>query len=261
MKISIVLPCYNEEHRVARVLKDIEDYLPRRPETFEILVVNDGSTDHTLRVVRSFSRLPIRILNSRINRGKGFAVRRGILSARGDWILFMDADASSDIRELDRFMKCGRRYDVIVGSRSVRPGLVKHPEGPIRSALGWLGHGLIGLVITREIKDLLCAFKLYRRSAARAIFNRQSANGMAADFEVIYLALRLNLRVIELPLSWWHQEGGSSHISWYLTSLWELALVRFNDLRGRYRIPAARVGSSSRRSGLHRNSPSSGRNT
>lgn len=237
MRISIVLPCYNEEHRVAHVLKDIQMYLRGRRERFEVIVVDDGSTDHTLKVVRSFSELPLRILRSRVNRGKGFAVRRGVLAARGDWILFMDADASSDVRELDRFMRYGNRFDVVVGSRSIRRGLVKHPEGPVRSVVGWLGHQLIGLVITRDVKDLLCAFKLFRRPAARAIFSRQTANGMAADFEVIFLAKRLGIPLVELPLVWWHQEGGSAHVSWYLRSLWELALVRVNDLRGRYRIP------------------------
>ncbi len=240
MTISIVIPCYNEEHRVARLLKDIQVFVRGRRERFEIVVVDDGSRDHTLRVVRSFTELPLRILSARTNRGKGYAVRRGVLASRGDWILFMDADASSDIRELDRFLRHGDRYDVIVGSRAIRPGLVKHPEGPVRSAAGWLGHQLIGLVITHEIKDLLCAFKLYRRAAARAIFSRQTANGMAADFEVIFIAKKLGLRVLELPLIWWHQEGGSAHVSWYVTSLWELALVRWQDLLGRYRVPARR---------------------
>jgi dolichyl-phosphate beta-glucosyltransferase len=234
MKISIILPCYNEEKRISRTLGMIKDYISERKEEFEIIVVNDGSKDKTVEIVKEIDS-SIRIIEYGGNRGKGYAIKKGMLNATGDYAWFMDADGSADAKEFDRFLPLLEEHDIVIGSRTMENGLIKVKEGVVRRFIGFLGHKLIGLVITRDVKDLLCAFKVYNRKAYRAIFEKQISEGMASDFEVIFLAKKLGFKVKEIPIIWRHQEGGTARVGWYTKALKELLMVRVNDIFGKYK--------------------------
>jgi len=233
MKISIVIPAYNEEKRILRTLRMIKDYIKNRKEKFEIIIVDDGCKDKTVEIVRNFDK-SIRIVQYGSNRGKGYAIKSGMLAASGDLALFMDADASADIKEFDNFLPYFKEYDVVVGSRKL--GKITVSEKFVRRTLGYFGHILIGLLITRKIKDLLCAFKAYNKKARKFIFEKQISEGMASDFEAIFLARKLGFKIKELPIKWAHQEGGTAKPSWYFRALKELLMVRVNFLLGKYKI-------------------------
>tara|TARA_Y100000034_G_scaffold133798_1_gene200361 strand:+ start:1917 stop:2798 length:882 start_codon:yes stop_codon:yes gene_type:complete len=233
MKISIVLPCYNEELRIANTLKQIQDYTKTKPHAFEIILVDDGCTDKTVEVAKSLDS-KIKIVSYGKNMGKGYAIKRGMLASDGEITLFMDADASADINELDTFLPYFKDHDLVIGSRTLVKGSITVPEKPLRRSVGFLGHKLISLIIRSKVKDLLGGFKAYNKKAKDIIFQRQTSNGMASDFEVIFLAEKFNLKIKELPIKWAHKPGGTAKPSWYTKALKELLMVRLNDLRGKY---------------------------
>lgn len=233
-KISVVLPCYNEEKRILNTLRQIKEFVKGRKEEFEVIVVNDGSTDDTPEIVKGFDK-SIKIVEYGRNMGKGYAIKKGMLESTGDITLFMDADASADIKELDRFIPYLREgYEVVVGSRTLEKDSIVVKEKLLRRFVGFLSHKLIATVIKSDVKDLLCAFKVYDKKAKEAIFRKQISNGMASDYEAIFLAQKLGFKVKELPIKWEHKEGGTAKPSWYTKALKELLMVRINNLFGKY---------------------------
>jgi dolichyl-phosphate beta-glucosyltransferase len=232
-RISIVMPAYNEEKRIGKSLEQIKNYIAGKKESFEIIVVDDGSSDGTVKVVEEFD-LDVKIIKSEKNMGKGNAIKKGMLAATGDVTLFMDSDASADIREFEKFYPYLEEHDVVVGSRKLHEDSIVVSEGFLRRTIGLWGHKLIDVVIRSDVKDLLCAFKMYSKKAREEIFKKQISNGMASDYEAIFLAEKLGFKIKELPIKWEHQEGGTAKPSWYVKALKELFMVRVNNFFGRY---------------------------
>lgn len=219
IQLSVVIPAYNEASRIERTLAGATAYLGTRDETYEILVVDDGSADDTAGVVTRWAEANgvgerVRVLGYGGNRGKGYAVRHGVLRANGERILFMDADLATPMEEL---AKLETRLDgdkvYAIGSRDIRGKdlLVRQPW--YREKLGRLFNNAVQLLATPGIVDTQCGFKLLPRNPARAIFSRCTLDGFSFDVEAIFVAQRLGYRVVEVPVRWAHQEGAAAFTS------------------------------------------------
>jgi dolichyl-phosphate beta-glucosyltransferase len=239
--ISIVIPAYNEERRLPTTLEAVLAYL--RGSNFssaEVLVVDDGSRDQTAGVTREFaSRHPeIRLIENPGNRGKGYSVRHGMLEARGDWILFTDADLSAPIAELDKLLGAARERDALVaiGSRALDRSLITVHQSMFREQAGRIFNLCMRMVTGLPLWDTQCGFKLFEAHAAREIFRRQKLDGFSFDVEALFLARKLGFRTVEVPVRWSHAEGTKvSMFSDSLLMFTDLFRVRWNYLRGLYR--------------------------
>jgi dolichyl-phosphate beta-glucosyltransferase len=230
MMISVVVPCFNEELRLGRTLESIRDHLSRINVSYEIIVADDGSTDGTRGAAATFPG--VRLTPVRRNRGKGFSVREGMLLARGDLVLMTDADLSTPIDELDRFLRLIETADIVIGSRALPGAKVKAVW--YRKLFGRLGHLLIASMSVRDIKDTQCGFKLFRRDAVQRIFPRQTVERFGFDFEILLLAQRCGLRIHEQPVPWVHDPATKVRWPDYPRTLAELMMVLWNRARGAY---------------------------
>ncbi|NPV52962.1 MAG: glycosyltransferase [Firmicutes bacterium] len=227
--LSIVIPAYNEETRIGETLDKIVDYfsssspdlngasVPGRVEPIdrvEIIVVDDGSTDGTCGVVEARSRqsgeagVVIQLLRNGVNRGKGFSVKHGVLAARGDYILFSDADLSTPIAEVDKLV-CwlSDGYDVAIGSRALAESRITIPQPLHRRIMGRVFNHLVQLVAIKGIQDTQCGFKAFTREAAQTLFTMQRVDGFAFDVEILYLARQLGFKIKEVPVEWHDSPG------------------------------------------------------
>lgn len=207
LSLSIVIPAYNEAHRIGRTLERIHDYAVRTQQRAEILVVDDGSQDETANVVRQFAARTrnVRLLVNPVHHGKGYSVRQGMLAATGDLVLMCDADLSAPIEQVEKLRPwLGRGYDVVIGSRDL-PDSVVDPRPPsLRKILAAVFRTVRRLLLLRQIRDTQCGFKLFRQRAARETFARQKASGWLFDCEVLAIAERLGFRIREVGIVWHH---------------------------------------------------------
>jgi glycosyltransferase involved in cell wall biosynthesis len=233
--ISIVIPAYNEEQRLGPTLTRIRQYLDSAGWEFaEILVVNDGSRDATAKVARASGN---RVLENPGNRGKGYTVRHGMLEAKGDWILYTDADLSAPIEELEKLWTAVKREKAegAIGSRAVDRSLVGIHQPVLREFVGRFFNLVMRIVTGLPFRDTQCGFKFFRSGTARQIFSRQQLEGFGFDVEVLFIARKLGLKILEVPVRWNNVEGTK-------VSLWSGAKafidplrIRWNSLRGLYR--------------------------
>jgi dolichyl-phosphate beta-glucosyltransferase len=209
--VSIVVPAYNEQSRIGASLATMSRFLDGRPERIDILVVDDGSRDATADLVRAAAaRDPrIQLLVAPRNEGKGAAVRRGMLAARGDVIVFTDADLSVPIDFLPRFLEAMERTrcPVVIGSRRAPGASIAIRQPRLRQSLGHVFTFLTRVTLVWEVLDFTCGFKAFRRDAARAIFTAQRQPDWSFDAEILYLAKLLDIPVHQEPVRWEHREG------------------------------------------------------
>ncbi len=217
----------------------------------EVIVVDDGSSDRTFEIADRFRDMmpTLRILQNPINRGKGYAVRRGMLQARGQWILYTDADLSTPIDELNTMLASAlaNGASVIIGSRALNRSLIEIHQPIFREWAGRLFNCIMRLITRLPFRDTQCGFKLYNAAAARQIFQRQHLDGFGFDVEDLFIARKLGLQVMELPVRWSDRPGTRVTFSKGLTSFLELIRIRYGDVAGRYSFkgrhtPAAREG-------------------
>lgn len=235
MKISIIIPAYNEEKRIVQTLRDVLDYQKRHSIEFECLVVDDGSTDQTGYVSRTVGE-GIRVLRHEMNRGKGYSVRKGVRYATGDYILFMDADGATPIDQLENFLPyIEEKVDVIVGSRNLRDSQRKIDQPIYRRALGRVANLLIQIFAVWNIRDTQCGFKCFRHDVAKHVFANQKIDGWGFDFEVLALSRKYGYSLQEVPIDWYHSgETRVRPIRGAMKTLIELFRVRWNLMMGRY---------------------------
>lgn len=239
--ITIVIPAYNEERRLPATLSTVLAHLSRREWRFaEVVVVDDGSTDGTVRVVEEFCRThpAARLLKNHGNRGKGYSVRHGMLEAKGDWVLFSDADLSAPIEEMDKLIEAAEEQGaaVVIGSRALDRSLIGVHQSFFRESAGRVFNLLMQLLTGLRFRDTQCGFKLFEARAAREVFRRQRLERFGFDAEVLFIARRLGYRTVEVPVRWSHSEG--TKVSMFRDSLnmfLDLLRIRWNQLRGRYR--------------------------
>jgi len=243
--LSTVIPAYNEEYNLRTgVLDSVYDYLSDRDYSWEVIFVDDGSSDKTLEIAKNFSKkhANFRVLNEQ-HRGKAAAVIAGILSAGGEVVLFTDTDQATPIDQVEKFFpKFKQGFDIVIGSRSGREG------APIvRKTMAYGFSVLRNLILRLPYKDTQCGFKAFTGKSAKEIFGRlkifnskNAASGASVsagfDLEVLYIARKLGLKVAEVPVDWHHKEGTKVNPikdSW--EGLRDLLKVRINALLGKYK--------------------------
>ena len=239
--ISIIIPAYNEEKRLPSTLEKILEYLDRTGWSFaEIVVVDDGSSDGTAAVAERFAgrHSCVRVLRNPGNRGKGYAIRNGMLEAKAEWALFSDADLSAPIEELDKLWRevSNDSAAVAIGSRALNRTLIGVHQSAFREYGGRVFNLLLRLITGLPFWDTQCGFKLFEGGAAREIFRRQRAEGFGFDAEVLFIARQLGYKIVEVPVRWNHVEGTKMRLfSDTLRMVLDLVTIRWNQFRGRYR--------------------------
>ena len=208
--LSIVVPAYNEEARIGESLRRMFEYFDGRAEPYEILIVDDGSSDATPARVREAAegRANVSLHQYDGNRGKGHAVRYGVLRATGDYVLFSDADLATPIEEVERLFTFIREgADIAIGSRDVAESRLERRQSPLREFGGKLFNRCVQMIAVPGIHDTQCGFKLFTRAAAQNIFTRCRIDNFSFDVEVLYLARLLGYRIAEVGVRWRHVEG------------------------------------------------------
>jgi len=226
--LSIVIPAYNEEKRLPSTLDRLSQWIGEHGPPFcEVLVVDDGSRDGTAAVAERCAG--IRLLRNPGNRGKGYAVRHGMLEAKGDWVLYTDADLSSPIEDVELLYGEAQRAAAVIaiGSRAVDRSLVSKHQPIFREVSGRVFNLMMRIVTGLRFADTQCGFKLYRRDAAQAVFSRQKLDGFSFDVEDLYLAKKLGLHAIEVPVHWANVEGTKVSMGQGMKSFADLFKIRF----------------------------------
>lgn len=239
LELSIVIPAFNEEERLAESLQRIRDHLKGRSLQFEVLVVDDGSTDGTAKLVeRSRCEFPeLRLISNSSNRGKGFSVRQGMLEARGEIALFTDADLSAPIEEADKLLAALRdgAYDGAIGSRALDRRLIEVRQSRFRETAGIIFNLIVRRTVGLPFVDTQCGFKAFRLEKSRTIFEQQRTEGFGFDPEILFLAQKRGLRIVEIPVLWAHNPA--TKVRFFgdsIRMLLDLLTIRWNALLGRY---------------------------
>jgi dolichyl-phosphate beta-glucosyltransferase len=235
--LSIVIPAFNEERRLPRSLGRIREYLDARAISAEIIVVDDGSSDGTAKIVKTMheSWPALRVIQNPGNRGKGYSVRHGMLEARGRTVLFTDADLSAPIEEADKLLAALKTHDVAIGSRAIDRNLIEVHESRTRELLGILFNKAMRLVLWLPYADTQCGFKAFVRARSRILFEQQRIERFGFDPELLFLARRHGLTAAEVPVRWAHDEGTRvSTLSDGIKMFMDVLVIRWNSLVGRY---------------------------
>lgn len=237
--ISIIIPAYNEAARIGKALAEVASSIHDRGWKAQVLVVDDGSTDNTAAIVRQFavSNPEVELLTNTVNRGKGYSVRRGALSASGDIIMFTDADLSAPLTEAELLFSALRDgADVAIGSRWLDRSRQTVQQPFYRRFLGRCFNAVTRLIMRLPFADTQCGFKAFRRPAARRLFQMQLIERWGFDPEILFLALKEGYSVREVPVSWAHDDR--SRLSYFrdgLRMLQDLVAIRWHSLTGAYR--------------------------
>jgi dolichyl-phosphate beta-glucosyltransferase len=235
---SVVIPCYNEERRILPTLERVASFLDGRQQPWEVVVVDDGSSDRTSACVRERfgKRSEVRVQRNESNHGKGFAVREGVLASRGDRVLFSDADLSTPIAELAKLERhADAGIDVVVGSRVAPGSRILTPQPFPRRFSGALFRSFVRAFGLTAVRDTQCGFKLLRRVAAEPILQRVATEGFAFDVELLARAERAGLRVAEVGVDWSDATGTKVR---FFPDAWHMAV---DLLRIRRRLAAERA--------------------
>jgi len=237
--LSIILPAYNEEHRIPLTLEKILSFLASKRFTWELIIVDDGSADNTVDTIRN--NVPdsphIKILKNKVNRGKGYSVKKGMLEASGEFRLFSDSDLSTPIDEIDNFLEFHQQgYDVCIGSRSLPNSNVEIHQPWYREKMGKIFGLLQRIILLKQIIDSQCGFKSFNSRAADFIFQRQMTDGFCFDVEILYIAQQHKLRICEIPVTWRDNPDTKVGAITDSTKMFlDLVTIRLNGMKGKYR--------------------------
>ncbi len=238
-RISVIIPAYNEGRRIAPTVRDIVAFLGNNGYAYEVIVVDDGSTDSTYDVVRHIQReVPqLSIVRHPVNLGKGCAVKSGFLAARGEFVFFTDADHSTPIEELPKLMaRANEGSDIVIASRALPQSVIAIPQGWQRRQMGRAFNWLVRALVIGGIHDTQCGFKCFRRERCAGIFAVQRLRGFSFDVEILFIARTLGLTIAEVPVLWRNSADTRVHsLKDSLRMFRDLLRIRFNSLRGKYR--------------------------
>ncbi|MFA5481634.1 MAG: dolichyl-phosphate beta-glucosyltransferase [Bacilli bacterium] len=223
-KLSIIVPCYNEGKKIRRNLEErILPFLNERHLNYEIILVNDGSKDNTKEVFDLIFFENVRALGYEQNRGKGGAVKYGIEQASGDYVLFMDADLSTDLKAID-LVYASEDADMIIGSRHLKDSVLSKRQGFMRRFIGRSCRLIVNASFKFKFKDTQCGFKVIKSEYAKEMVARQTINGFAFDVEYLYIARLNNLKIKEIPVVWENDEDSK-------VSAFKSSIAFFKDVR------------------------------
>jgi len=234
-KISLVIPAYNEEKLIVSSIKKVLTYMLKNKYNFEVIVVDDGSKDKTKEKVRSIKDKHVKLLSYKPNKGKGHAVKTGMLAAKGDLLLFLDADLSTPIEEIEKFIPLTKKYDVVIASRALKESKIKVHQPFYREFIGKVFNKMVQLLAVWGIKDTQCGFKMFTRKAANMIFKRQRIYGWAFDVELLFIAKKYRLKIKEMPVTWINE--GDSRVSPIKSSIQmfiQILKINLNNIKGYY---------------------------
>jgi len=237
--LSLIIPAHNEEARLPGTLQQVLNFLSAQPYQSEVLVVENASHDRTLQVAQEFAqRYPrLRVLQCP-QRGKGFAVRQGMLAARGEYRFMCDADLAMPASEISRFLPPTLTgVDIAIASREA-PGAIRSHEPLYRHLIGRAYNFLTRLWLLPGLQDTQCGYKCFRGAVVDELFSRQTLGGWSFDVEILFIARRRGLRIVEVPISWAYIPGSKvSVIKSSLRVVVELLTIRLNGWRGVYERP------------------------
>lgn len=237
--LSIIIPAYNEEKRLLPTLVKICVYLSNQGFPYEIIVVDDGSTDNTLQMVRNFACLDkhVIVLANEQNSGKGYSVKKGMLSAKGEYIFFTDADLSTPIEEIEKCLPyLANGYDVVIGSRSMPESDITVHQPWYREKMGKIFNFMVNMALVKGIIDTQCGFKGFKKEVVKTVFNRCCIDGFSFDVEALYLSRKFNFKIKEIPIRW--ENSALSKVNPIRHSLQmfrDLFKIKIKDFKGYYR--------------------------
>ena len=237
--LSVIIPAYNEAKRLPLTLVDVDKHLSQQDYSYEILVINDGSKDATAEITERFLPLiaNLKLINLPENQGKGAAVRQGMLAAKGNWRLFMDADNSTSISEFAKMIPYFKEgYEVIIGSRAVKGAKLRPPQSIHRQLAGKLGNLFIQLLLLRKIWDSQCGFKCFSEQAAERIFPLIKINRWGFDIEILALAKKFGYAIKEIPVFWVNDPRTHVKALSYLQVLWETIKIWWWLKKNKYQL-------------------------
>ncbi len=241
IQVSVIIPAYNEEHRLPRTLDRIREYLQSRSLSAEVIVVDDGSNDGTAQLVeaRSADWPVLRLIRNPGNKGKGFSVRHGMFEAAGRIVLFTDADLSAPIEEADKLLAALTTHDIAIGSRALDRKLIEVHQPWIRETIGKIFNLVVRVVLGLPFSDTQCGFKAFRAASSRIIFEQQRLERFGFDPELLFIARRQGLTVAEVPVRWSNDPGTRVNaLRDGLSMFVEVLGIRWSALMGLY--PARR---------------------
>lgn len=238
--LSIVIPAYNEETVIKKTLERVAEYLDVSHPSYEIIVVCDGSKDSTAIIAERFARErgtdTIKVIARAGNMGKGFSVRQGCLEAKGNYVIFTDADLSTPIDEIEKLLKwLEEGYDITIGSRALKESDIQIRQAWYREIMGKIFNLFVQVFAIKGIKDTQCGFKGFKKEVARNIFQRQTINGFGFDVEVIYIARVFGYNIKEVPVRWLNRaESKVNPLTHSFQMLADLIRIRFRGWKGAY---------------------------
>lgn len=232
--VSILIPCYNEEKRIEKSLKRVLLYLESKKNDldYEVITINDGSNDKTLEILNKYNG--IKVISYGQNRGKGYAVNQGVLNSNKNLILLTDADLSTPIEELEKFLEISKEgHDILIGSRKVKESIVTQPKS--RRIAGNIFNKITKVLFLGNFYDTQCGFKLFKKDVAKDIFSKAKIEGFAFDVEILHIANKKRYKIKEVPITWVNE--GDSKVKVGRDSyrmLRDIIKIRINSLRGKY---------------------------
>ncbi len=237
--LSIVMPAYNEQNRVAGSLEKVSEWMKSKLFDVELILVDDGSSDRTPAVLEEFQqKIPgVRVLRNKPNRGKGFSVRRGVLEARGEFVLFTDADLSAPIEEADKLLAAVETSgaDAAIGSRALQRELIGVHQPWTREFSGRCFNLLVRAITGLKLRDTQCGFKLFRRQTTRRAFELQQVEGFGFDPEILFLIARRGGKIQEVAVRWNDNPATKVHFLRDSTRMFlDLVVLRWRAMTGRY---------------------------
>ncbi|MFH1769134.1 MAG: dolichyl-phosphate beta-glucosyltransferase [Parcubacteria group bacterium] len=236
MHLSVIIPAFNESKRIVETLHYIDTYLKKQDYDYEIILVDDGSADDTVEVVRNLKIKNLRIIENEENRGKGVVVKQGMLEAKGELRLFMDADNSTTIDQIEALLPhLDKGYDVVIGSRRVYGAQIEIHQSWIKEFLGKLGNLWIRFWAVSGINDTQAGFKLFTAKSANTIFERITIDRWGLDFEALAIARKHKFKIKEAPIKWSNDERSNVTTGGYIKTLLEAVKVWWNLLTGKYK--------------------------
>jgi glycosyltransferase involved in cell wall biosynthesis len=236
-ELSIIIPAYNEELRLPATLSSIAAYMRSSKRRIEVIVVDDGSRDKTVAVAEKFrNEIPsLRVVSNGENRGKGYSVRHGMQEARGEIVLFTDADLSAPIEEVEKLLPAMKTNDVAIGSRAMDRSQITVHESPFREFAGIIFNKIVRLILWLPFVDTQCGFKAFRREPCKIIFEQQTIERFGFDPELLYLARHHGLRSVEISVRWGHSPA--TKVSMMRDSMMmfvDVFVIRWNSITGKY---------------------------
>jgi len=240
MYLSIIIPVFNEARNLRRTVLSFCDYLKRQNYDYEIIIVNDGSTDETVKIAKKLQSefAFIRVIDNKVNKGKGATVRQGLADGRGKYRLFIDADNATDISHIeDAWPLFEQGREIVIASRSFRD----HPEtrqeirqAPWKRLLGFYGNQVIQRLTVRDIWDTQCGFKVFSIKALDIILPKLTINRWAFDVEMLVIAQKYNLKIGIIPVIWRNSDFSRVGVRGYLSSFKEVLKIKMNLIAGKY---------------------------